>query len=383
MPVFYEKSNLIKENKKSAVFQKMFIFAAPKKQGNNLMNKKKLREIVCGQVVCMLSALLLPSVEAPAQVMPGHEPAQENREAGKPFISRWTFSTNVLEWCMTVPNIGFEFALSSSDYNRAVIGLTAKYNWNTYSRHVPAVVFDMLDIRPEYRYYFRTLGQNSTRKNSKLRSVKYLGAYADYAQYAFKLRKGIQGQAVGLGVSYGYAFPMYEFRKGALDLDLGISVGVQVTGYYGFRRDVENNCYVKVASGSRDWHFTPFPVVSELRVALAWRQESVRHKYIKEDPMLRQVRLAEADAEMAFADIRTSFDGGLSPELRESYCSDAAAYRDGFVAYVAETAGTTAGNVRGYDLSRSAYASVLRKIRNLERKAIREFDRSMKANAKK
>ena len=123
--------------------------------------------------------------------------------------------------------------------------------------------------------------------------------------------------------------------------------------------------------------------MSELRVALAWRQESVRHKYIKEDPMLRQVRLAEADAEMAFADIRTSFDGGLSPELRESYCADAAAYRDGFVAYVAETAGTTAENVRGYDLSRSAYASVVRKIRNLERKAIREFDRSMKANAKK
>lgn len=361
----------------------MFIFAAPKKQGNNLMNKKKLHEIVCGHVVCMLLALLLPYIETSAQVMPGHDPVHKDKESGKPFINRWTFRTNVLEWCLTIPNIGLEFALSSSDYNRSIIGLTAKYNWNTYSRHVPTIVFDMLDIRPEYRYYFRTFGQNSMRKNSKLRNVKYLGAYADYAQYAFKLRSGIQGQTIGMGVSYGYAFPMYQFRKGALDLDIGISLGIQMTEYDSFRRDVENNCYVKVASGSRNWHFTPVPVVSELRVALAWRQESVRNKYIKEDPMLRQVRLAEADAEMAFADIRTSFDSGLSKEVRESYSSDASAYRDGFVAYVAETAGTTAENVRGYNLSRTAYASVVKKIRSLERKAVKEFDRSQKTNAKK
>lgn len=347
------------------------------------MSKKKLHEIVCGHIVCVLLALLLPSVEAPAQVMPGHESAHEDKGAGKPFINRWAFTANVLEWCLTIPNVGLEFALSSSDYNRSVIGLTAKYNWNAYSVHVPAVVFDMLDVRPEYRYYFRTLGQNITRKNSKLRNVKYLGAYADYAQYAFKLRKGIQGQAVGLGLSYGYVFPMYQFRKGALDLDLGLSVGVQMTEYDSFRRDVENNCYVKVASGSKDWHFTPFPVVSELRVALAWRHESVRHKYIKEDPMLRLVRLAEADAEVAFTDIRASFDNGLSREVMESYSSDASAYRDGFVAYVAETAGTTAENVRGYNLSKSAYASVVKKIRSLERKAVKEFDRSLKTNAKK
>lgn len=333
------------------------------------------------RLVRVLLALLLPSAGLYAQEVQLH---QEKKEAAKPFINRWAFKTNILEWCLTVPNVGFEFDLSSSDYNRSTIGLSAKYNWNTYHRHVPVFVFDMLDVRPEYRYYFRKLGKGSQEGDKKLRNVKYIGAYADYAQYSFKLRTGMQGQTVGAGVSFGWMLPVFQFRKGALDLDLGFSAGIQVTEYDAFTRDVPNNCYVKLTNGSKAWHLTKFPVVSELRVALAWRSESVRHKFIKTDPMLKTISLAESDVEMYFAGIRTSFDEGLSDEMRKSYASDPSAYKTAFVDYVEKTAETADEYVKtGYVLSKSAYVSVKKKIKSMKRDSIREFDRSMKAEAKK
>lgn len=332
------------------------------------------------RLACLLLAFLLPSAGLYAQEV---QLQQEKTEAAKPFINRWAFKTNILEWCLTVPNVGFEFELSSSDYNRSTIGLSAKYNWNTYHRHVPVFVFDMLDVRPEYRYYFRKLGKGN-QEGGKLRNVKYIGAYADYAQYSFKLRTGIQGQAVGAGVSFGWMLPMCRFRKGALDVDLGFSAGIQVTEYDAFTRDVPNNCYVKLSNGSRDWHLTEFPVVSELRVAFAWRSESVRHKFIKTDPMLKTVSLAESDVEMYFAGIRTLFDEGLSDEMRKSYASDPSAYKAAFAEHVGNTAEAADAHVReAYTLSRSAYASVKRKIKSMKRAAVREFDRSMKAEVRK
>lgn len=73
-----------------------------------------------------------------------------------PGRERWAIKTNAVEWLLTIPNIGVEFDLSRSIYNRMTIGLTAKWNWNTRHNYEPSVVFNVFEVRPEFRYYWRT-----------------------------------------------------------------------------------------------------------------------------------------------------------------------------------------------------------------------------------
>lgn len=315
-----------------------------------------MSKITLQKFFCAFLILLYPSIKL----------------AGQSFIDRWTFKTNLLEWCITVPNFSFEYALSSAEHNRSSIGLTAKYNWNSYHKHAPVAVFDMFDIRPEYRYYFRTFKHED---GGKLRSVKYLGAYADYGQYSFKVKKGIQGSSVGAGISFGWVLPVYQFKKGALDIDLGFSAGIQ-TGYYDmYGRDLENNCYYKISDGSKKWHVTPFPVVSELRVAIAWHTQSVKDRYIKEDPALKQYELAASDVDMAFDNIYDSFEDSLEEEDRKLYAANPSAYSTLFSIHVAETADNTAEYIKSYNLKSTAYSKLKRKIKKLEKLTIKEFEK--------
>lgn len=328
--------------------------------------------------VCLfLGAFLLPlSVTAQTQLK---NPEEHKSKPTKPFINRWAFKTNALEWLLTIPNFGFEFDLSSSEYNRSSIGLTAKYNWHTSQKHVSYNVFDVLDIRPEYRYYFRTLNNKEKKGDSKMPTVKYLGAYVDYGQYSFKLsRNGIQGRTVGLGVSYGYCLPIHQYKKGALDLDLGFSVGVQVTDLDVYKTDLENNCYAEVANKSKSWHFTPFPVVSELRVAFSWRAVSVRDRYVGSDPKKQQIRFAEADIEVSFDGIRQRFEAGVSAKQRMEFDQNPEAYRQAYAEYVNSTSDTLKKNIEGYNVGKAALNSFKRKIDALKRQALKEFDSSLK-----
>lgn len=320
------------------------------------MNKITLQKFVCVFLILLSSSAMVK---------------------GQSFIDRWTFKTNLLEWCITIPNFSFEYALSSAEHNRSSIGLTAKYNWNSYHRHAPVAVFDMFDIRPEYRYYFRTFGH---KENEKLRNVKYLGAYADYGQYSFKLKKGIQGSSVGVGISFGWVLPVYQFKKGALDIDLGFSAGIQ-TGYYDmYARDLENNCYYKISERSKKWHVSPFPVVSELRVAIAWHTQSVKDKYIKEDPALKQYELAASDVDMAFDNIYDSFEDSLEEEDKKLYAENPSAYSTLFSSHVKATADDTVEYIKSYNLKSTAFSKIKRKIKKLEKLTIKEFEQ--KSNKK-
>ena len=89
------------------------------------------------------------------------------------LLDRFAFKTNALEWLITIPNFGVEFDLQDSEYNNMTVGLTAKYNWNTthnfdsWSQELnpgPPAVFNILDIRPEFRYYYRTVKATSKKK---------------------------------------------------------------------------------------------------------------------------------------------------------------------------------------------------------------------------
>lgn len=198
----------------------------------------------------------------------------QNRETVE-FWDRWSLKTNALEWLITVPNVGVECDLVRTEFKKMSLSLTAKYNWNTYHKLAPATVFDMFDVRPEFRYYFRT----ENLKVSKPWWAMYVGPYLSYGTYTFKLsEKGIHGYSAGVGASAGYVIPMYEYKKGAIDVELGFSLGVQVATRDVFTHNPEGHYYVKQEAQSKDLHFTPFPVVSEMRVAFVWRKESIRHQ---------------------------------------------------------------------------------------------------------
>ena len=200
------------------------------------------------------------------------------------FADRWSLKTNAFEWLVTVPNIGVECDVVRTEFKKMSLNLTAKYNWNTYHKLAPATVFDMFDVRPEFRYYFRT----SNRKLSRPWWPMYIGPYLSYGTYSFKIApKGIRGFAAGAGVSAGYVIPIHEYRRGAVDMELGFSIGMQVCTRDVSTHNPQGHYYVKSEGESKGLHVTPFPVVSELRAAFAWRRESIRHQ-VKIDVDKRQ-----------------------------------------------------------------------------------------------
>ena len=238
-----------------------------------------------------------------------------------PFVNLWSLKTNVFEWLVTVPNVGMECDIVRSPFKKMSLGLTAKYNWNTYHSKAPAMVFDLLDIRPEYRYYFRT----DDRRYSRPWWLMYVGAYASYGTYAFKLsEKGIKGETVGMGVSFGYVIPVYEYKRGAIDFEFGFSLGLQGCTRDAFMHNPEGYYYTKIEQESKGMHVTPFPVISEIRAAFAWRKESVRHQ-VKID-VEKEKRLAEEEKNvgLVLSDIEAMLPISMAMEYREREAFEAA-----------------------------------------------------------
>ena len=106
-----------------------------------------------GVLAIFLSTLFSVSLASGAEAFAVEEEVKVTKNPG---IDRWAFRTNAFEWLLTIPNFGVEFDLVNSPYNKYSLGLTAKYNWNTTHMYAPPTVFNLLDVRPEFRYYFRT-----------------------------------------------------------------------------------------------------------------------------------------------------------------------------------------------------------------------------------
>lgn len=211
-----------------------------------------------------------------------------------PAKSRWSFRTNALDWLLTVPNIGVEYDLSNSVYNKFTLNLEGKWNWHTSHNYAPGVVFDLWDIRPEVRKYWRTEHRPNTgnkpglkdklfskgRSNPKYWRAYYLGAYTSMNGYSFKFgKRGFQGNSYGFGISGGYSIPLYSYKNHFIDVEFGGSLGLSYAKYDVYELDRDNNCYIPVPEKSKSYHFVPFPVVSDIRVSFVYRFTSVKDKY--------------------------------------------------------------------------------------------------------
>lgn len=252
------------------------------------------------------------------------------------FRDKIGIRTNVVDWVATIPNISFEYEALRSRYykNPYTIGATIRWNWNTWSKYNPSMVFNLFDVRIEGRKYWNTQKDRTNIKQLKdgryeLSSQKYknggmmtvtdtvpywkylyrqigkidradareergyyFGFYLGYHNYSYKFGStGRQGNAISGGITGGYTIPLYSYkgkkRDSYIDLDLGGSLGIFYTNFDEYGYDAESNCYPVTAANKS----AIFPFVTELRLALVYRFKSVRQKMPLTDKGARTSRI--------------------------------------------------------------------------------------------
>lgn len=231
------------------------------------------------------------------------------------FGKRFSFHTNLVDWGLTIPNIGVEFDFSGKRTGHYSIAGHVKYRPNilqgvnpikTHSTVNPRFVFNVLQVRGEIRKYWRTfvydeyeeLTRDTTinffssfisymryKKLSGARPYRarnwrayYVGLYASADKFTYNFdANGRMGSGVSAGLTAGYTFPMYPMRNGAsIDLDLGLSVGARMQKYTKFKYDEETHCYVN--RGFQDWEVVKRPVLADAHVSLVYRFNSIDNK---------------------------------------------------------------------------------------------------------
>lgn len=244
------------------------------------------------RIMCCLFLYTTLSISALAQS--SRETGTQKQEDFLTGMDRWSFKTNVLDWLFTIPNAGVEFDLSSSPYNRTTLGISGRYNWNTWHKYNPAMVFNLWEVKPEFRYYWRTRAKGprsgrtaisawAERDDPKEWRAYWLGFFTSYGGYGMKFTDlGWQGEQAGAGFTFGVGLPMYDWgRKGAIDIELGMSLGCMFSEYENFSHNADGGFYNYVEGSHVGWHLFPFPVISEIRVAFAYRTRSIKDKYSK------------------------------------------------------------------------------------------------------
>ena len=294
-----------------------------------------------------------------------------------PFFNRFAFKTNAVDWLAVLPNFGVEFQITDNPYKYMTVGLSAKWNWSSYhgtttGRYSPPAVYDIFDIRPEFRYYYRTTKKPSIpidetrtqikgkefyktqigktekqlteadsllktqhrsfaewfmqdiwttdRKSPRPWRTHYVGGYVNYANYALKFgERGIRARnAFGFGATAGFVLPLHEYKKGAIDIDLGFSVGLLMARHDAFTHSIDGNYYTRLAVGDKYFSlksssngYKAYPLVSELRVAFVWRHKSMKHE-VKIDEKSRK---REAEQKKYIGNFLKDLDLNLSEEM--------------------------------------------------------------------
>lgn len=218
----------------------------------------------------------------------------ENKDSIVPFKTRWAIKTNSVEWALLLPNIGAEFDLSGSPYKHNTVNVHLRSNWFTpHSKNV-ATIYDLTTGRIEFRHYRRPESRNQAyadsisflervqqafswrRLNPKYWRAYYLGGYVEGGNYNFKFGEtGHRGKVIGAGFSLGFGVPLHTYRNGALDLELGASLGVVYTQYDSYALDKMSNSYVYTSKNNS----AVLPVISDARIAFVYRFCSIKDKY--------------------------------------------------------------------------------------------------------
>ena len=237
-----------------------------------------------GLKYCVLLMMLVSSSCVFAQ----KKMADDHKLDSLTFSDRISLRTNGVDWMMLLANFGVEFDLGKYNWSRNAIGLNVRGNWNTKHTYNPGVVYNLFEVRGEFRNYWRTrkttndLGPHRhtyekilsgrRRRPKHPRTTWYRGGYLAYDDYSFLFGKeGIQGQAYTLGFQYGVIRPLYIFPSGkSVDLDFGFSAGFALTNYEKYSHDSQTSSYY-VTEEKSGLKIVPFPILTEARVGLVYR----------------------------------------------------------------------------------------------------------------
>ena len=236
-----------------------------------------------GLKYCVLLMMLVSSSCVFAQ----KKMADDHKLDSLTFSDRISFRTNGFDWMMLLANVGIEYDLGRYNWSRNAIGLNVRANWNTKHTYNPGLVYNLMEVRAEFRNYWHTrkttndLGPHRhtyekilsgrRRRPKHPRTTWYRGGYFAYDDYSFLFGKeGVQGTAYTLGFQYGVIRPLYIFPSGkSVDLDFGFSAGFCLTDYEKFGYDSHTASYPK--GENMGLKFVPFPVLTEARVGLVYR----------------------------------------------------------------------------------------------------------------
>lgn len=203
--------------------------------------------------------------------------AEKDNTTTIPAKERWAFETNAVDWLLLTPNVGVEFDLSNSIKNRWVIGAKIKWNGNTKVNMSNRIQMGINDYRLEVKRYAKPTFNVRPRQDRipKFWRTYYWGFYAGYSKFTGIWSKGAAGDMFHLGLTGGWQLPVYKCKQGAIDLDLGLSVGAAYAKYDKFQYEDNHLIYTK----SRDRHILPYPILTDIRVGFVYRFTSIRNKY--------------------------------------------------------------------------------------------------------
>lgn len=299
--------------------------------------------------------------------------------AQEPLIERFSFRTNALDWLATIPNATVGFDLLPGEYNNMSLLAGIKWNWNTFHKIPDYYVFNVFDVRAEYRYHFRhtqaPAGQkpkffSKERRNPRTWLARYLGGYVNYGTFSFKPgATGRQGWQVGLGVSAGVEFPLYQYKSGAIDMDLGASAGVTVSRFNLYSLNEGHSAFVMGES-----RFMVLPTIAELRAVISWRKTSVKSKYLKENPEKDLYAQALADVRSDFANTsKTTFDESRTKAQERLYQQSDSAYVADFKAWLQDNLNDELTKIEQSNVSASHQKQLKAEAKRLSDKVERSF----------
>ena len=305
------------------------------------------------------------------------------------FWNRFAIGTNALEWLFTVPNLQIEYDLADYDisaekYNNQSILVGVRYNWNTWHQQPAYYVFNVLDVRGEWRFHFpkdkpiklfNKWDWDITQKHPWL--AYYLGTYGNWNQFSMKPGPdGYQGWQAGIGAVFGFERKLYEYKKNksAVDLDLGLAAGVSFSSADRFRLAASQESYT--VTGHR---YMLLPMIAEIRATFKWRPVSVDYKYVKEDPQITRYRHALEDIRTNFAQTnKQAFDDATSDKDRKIYAQNDSLYRATFVLYLEQNEHDLMGQIEYVDVDKSYKKKLVNAIKQGTRNALQGFDKEVR-----
>lgn len=246
------------------------------------------------------------------------------------LAERISVRTNLVDWVLLVPNIGVEFDIRNTNWNRWAVNANFRYRPRTTSTYVRGIVYNLFEATLEGRVYWR---ERKCSTNGYLRPhrywwdklwscrnmlpshpnwVFYRGGYITYSDYSmmFGGSEGRQGTAYMAGVTWGFVKPFLMFTNGnSVDMEFGISAGVMYNKYDTYKADRVSNCYPK--TGHQDGKLSP--MVRDVHVALVYRFGNY--------PLLKKYRW-RYDVDLDFRDKKDSIYNSWLTGREQKYIKD-------------------------------------------------------------